>query len=217
MDSITTTTNSKKRNAMEESLQPSKRAKSSSVENETSSKRPKTVAKKTTKSAVPKPILNQAPTTPLEVFVFGTGDFGELGLGVGAGKSTVKRPRLNPLLDAKQVAVVQLACGGMHTAALADSNEIITWGVNDQASLGRDTTWDGGLRDVDDEDSDSDSDYGENLNPMEATPAAMDMAKFPKEASFVQVVAGNSTTFALTDTGDVYGWGTFRVSLAGSI
>lgn len=164
--------------------------------------------------------INDAPTKPLEVFVFGEGSAGELGLGSVAvnGKKPVdvKRPRLNANLDATKVGVVQVATGGMHTVVLTKDNKILTWGVNDQGALGRDTTWDGGLRDADADaegsDSDSDDDDDTGLNPHESTPGEIDTAGVVPGTRFVQVVASDSASFALTEDGRVYGWGTFRAS-----
>ncbi|CAK7267870.1 hypothetical protein SEPCBS57363_002809 [Sporothrix epigloea] len=162
--------------------------------------------------------INDAPTQTLEVFVFGEGSAGELGLGsvVANGKKPVdvKRPRLNTHLDAAKVGVVQVAAGGMHAIALTKNNKVLTWGVNDQGALGRDTTWDGGLRDLDagaDSDSDSDDDDS-GLNPHESTPAEIDISGVVPGTKFVQVVASDSASFALTEDGRVYGWGTFRAS-----
>ena len=163
--------------------------------------------------------INEAPTQVMDIFVFGEGTAGELGLGSvrvdGKKPIDVKRPRLNPNLK----GIVQVACGGMHVAALTQDNKILTWGVNDQGALGRDTTWDGGLRDVsendkeesDDDESDDDDDTG--MNPKESTPAEVDTSNIPENTTWVQLVASDSATFALTTTGQVYGWGTFRVSL----
>jgi regulator of chromosome condensation len=95
----------------------------------------------------------------------------------------------------------------MHTVALTRDNRILTWGVNDEGALGRDSDWTGKLRDIDD-DPEEDGD----LNPLEATPTALPAAHFPRGTAFVQVAAGDSCSFALTDTGSVYGWGTFKVS-----
>lgn len=97
------------------------------------------------RNQAPGPIIeNKAPTTRLDVYVFGEGSAGELGL--GPKKSVdVKRPRLNPLLDAEKVGVVQLSAGGMHVAALTFDGKVLTWGVNDNYALGRDTPWEGGL------------------------------------------------------------------------
>ncbi|KAH6619299.1 regulator of chromosome condensation 1/beta-lactamase-inhibitor protein II, partial [Chaetomium sp. MPI-SDFR-AT-0129] len=150
--------------------------------------------------------INQAPADVLSVLVFGNGDAGELGLGPKVQEAA--RPRLNPFLDPENPAalhVVQIACGGMHTVALTRDNEIVTWGVNDNCALGRNMVWEGGLRDID-----GDPEEEGELNPLEATPTPIPADSFPPETKFVQVSAGDSCSFALTDTGDVYGWGTFK-------
>ncbi|PCD32658.1 hypothetical protein AU210_008904 [Fusarium oxysporum f. sp. radicis-cucumerinum] len=161
--------------------------------------------------------LNDAPTQILDVYVFGEGSSGELGLGskrVNNKKPIdVKRPRLNDNLSAANVGVVQISCGGMHAVALTHDNKILTWGVNDQGALGRDTNWDGGLRDMDkSEDSDSEDEDDTGINPMESTPTAVSDEHFAPGTKFVQVVASDSASFALTEDGRVYGWGTFRSS-----
>ncbi|KAL2175045.1 regulator of chromosome condensation 1/beta-lactamase-inhibitor protein II [Thermothelomyces heterothallicus CBS 202.75] len=154
--------------------------------------------------------INEPPTQVMDIFVFGEGTAGELGLGSvrvdGKKPIDVKRPRLNPNLK----GIVQVACGGMHVAALTKDNKILTWGVNDQGALGRDTTWEGGLRDVDDEDEDSEDGDDTGMNPKESTPGEIDTSNIPHDVKWVQVVASDSATFALTTTGQVYGWGTFR-------
>jgi len=150
-------------------------------------------------------VLNNASQTKLQIYVCGEGSGGELGLGP-KNATNVKTPRVNSNL----AGVVSVATGGMHAAALTADNRILTWGVNDLFTLGRDTTWDGGVRDVDEENSDTESEA--ELNPKESTPTAIPSSSFPPGTEFVQVAAGDSTTFALTDKGLVYGWGTFRVS-----
>ncbi|CAF3557051.1 unnamed protein product [Fusarium graminearum] len=161
--------------------------------------------------------INEAPTKILDVYVFGEGSSGELGLGskrINNKKPIdVKRPRLNDNLAAATTGVVQISCGGMHAVALTHDNKILTWGVNDQGALGRDTTWDGGLRDMDSaEDSDSDDEDDSGINPKESTPTAVDDEFFAPGTKFVQVVASDSASFTLTEDGRVYGWGTFRSS-----
>lgn len=160
------------------------------------------------------PEINQPPTQRLNVYVFGEGTAGELALGTAKNAVDVKRPRLNPNLNAQTVGVVQVAAGGMHCVALTHDNKVLTWGVNDQGTLGRDTEWEGGLKDMDDNASDSDDDDRDDngLNPKECTPGEVDWSKtdVPEGTRFVQVAAGDSTSFALTDDGRVYGWGTFR-------
>ncbi|KAL8738842.1 MAG: hypothetical protein Q9181_000446 [Wetmoreana brouardii] len=163
---------------------------------------------KATPKVKPKVIINVAPTDRVDVYVFGEGSSGELGLGTAKTAIDVKRPRLNPLLSSKTVGVVQIACGGMHVAALTHDGKVLTWGVNDQGALGRDTTWDGGLRDVGESDDESDSGGDSGLNPFESTPTAI--TSFPDGTVIVKLSAGDSHTLALTDDGLVFGWGTFR-------
>lgn len=156
--------------------------------------------------------INQRPSQHLDIYVFGEGSSSELGLGTAKTAIDVKRPRLNPLLSANQVGIVHVACGGMHVAALTHDNKILTWGVNDQGALGRDTTWEGGLKDMDDNDSDDSDKSDSGLNPAESSPTAVPASSFPGDTQFVKLAAGDSHTLALTDDGHVYGWGTFRVS-----
>jgi regulator of chromosome condensation len=171
-----------------------------------------------TASATPAQFMNSAPTTRLNVLVCGDGSAGELGLGT-KNAIDVTRPRLNKNLDANTVGIVSLAAGGMHGAALTHDNKVLTWGVNDHHALGRETEWDGGLRDVDapDDTSEASDESESDLNPKEATPTAIAADKFLSGTKIVQITAGNSTTFALTEDGLVYGWGTFRVSSNSSI
>ena len=154
--------------------------------------------------------INSAPQNVLALFVFGSGDCGELGLGPSVTEAL--KPLMNPYFDPDEPSkfhVVQLHCGGMHTVALTDRNRIVTWGVNDNGALGRHTQWDGVQRDIN-EDSGDEGDG--DLNPLESTPTALPRNSFTPGTNFVQVVAGDSCSFALTDTGLVYGWGAFVVS-----
>lgn len=199
----------------------------------------KAVAPKKAPKPVPKvkvgAQINFAPTQPLDIFVFGEGSAGELGLGSrrtdGKMPIDVKRPRFNPNLSGENPGVVQFACGGMHGIALTKDNKVLTWGVNDNGALGRDTTWNGGLRraslqgnwddndeNENNEEEDISSDDGEDdeddsgLNPRESTPAEIDMTNVAPGTKFVQVAATDSASFALTEDGRIYSWGTFRVS-----
>ncbi|KAH7381772.1 regulator of chromosome condensation 1/beta-lactamase-inhibitor protein II [Cadophora sp. MPI-SDFR-AT-0126] len=160
--------------------------------------------------------LNIPPDEKLDVYVCGDGESGELGLGPkpldGKKATNVKRPRLNKLLDASTVGVVQIAAGGMHCVSLTHDQKIVTWGVNDNGALGRDTTWEASTRDIDYESGSEDSDEAD-LNPMESTPIAIPAEDFGKPVpTFVQVVASDSASCALTSEGLVYGWGTFRAN-----
>ncbi|CAG8971576.1 hypothetical protein HYALB_00009225 [Hymenoscyphus albidus] len=153
--------------------------------------------------------VNDAPTGKLDIYVFGAGEQGELGLGSGARVKDVQRPRLNKNLDSKSIGVAQIAVGGMHCVALTHDGKILTWGVNDNYALGRDTAWEAPTRDADASDSEDD-DEESGLNPRETTPTAIPSECFPDDvAGFSQVVATNSASFALTLDGRVFGWGAF--------
>ena len=178
--------------------------------------KPKPKPPTTTATTAPSlPDINQPPTEVLAVLVFGNGDAGELGLGPKL--QDAARPRLNTYLDPDDPSamhIVQLDCGGMHTIALTDDNRIVTWGVNDNGALGRNTDWEGGLRELrSDEGSEEEEDEGE-LNPQESIPTPISVDVFPPGTEFVQVAASDSCSLALTSTGLVYGWGTFKVSFA---
>ncbi|KAF3926834.1 Alsin [Dactylellina cionopaga] len=156
-------------------------------------------------------VVRERSTTKVDVFVFGKGDMCELGLGPNPKARTVNRPRLNPFLPSDSVGVVQVAVGGMHTAVLTHDGQILTWGVNDQNALGRSTTWDSPEVDIDttsngDDDSDDDAD----INPLESTPGPVE--GLPDEVNIVSIACSDSLTLAITDTGFVYAWGTFRCS-----
>jgi regulator of chromosome condensation len=147
--------------------------------------------------------VNKVPTVSLDIFVFGDGSCAQLGLGsktVGNMSPTEALvPRLNPQLSSEKVGVVQFACGGMHTVALTRDNTILTWGVNDLGALGRDTK------------VEEDEDDDDELNPSESIPGLVNTAHLGPDIIWSQVVASDNATFALTNEGRVYGWGTFRV------
>jgi Regulator of chromosome condensation (RCC1) repeat len=140
-----------------------------------------------------------------EVFVFGAGSMGELGLGGMQTNRDVKRPRLNGLLGVGEVGVVDVAVGGMHVAAVDYEGRVWTWGVNDQGSLGRDTKSSGTEVMKDDEDDDE-----EELNPLESRPGLVQ--GFPEDVQVVKLACGDSISVAIASDGKVYSWGTFRVT-----
>ncbi len=145
----------------------------------------------------------------------------------------IKRPLLNQRLGARLVGVVEVAVGGIHCAALTHDNKILTWGVNDEGALGRkidegrvvgpDAVEGKAGEEEDRSGSGSEARAAKRktttatcmqdsgLNASEAEPREVDPHHFPAGTKFAQVVATDSTTFAVTTTGLVYGWGSFRV------
>lgn len=179
---------------------PPKRAKPAPKETAPTSKTKTTIPRNSTAKTGQR--INEPPTAPLDIFVFGEGTGGELGLGSkivdGQSLVDVMQPRLNKLLSSDDVGVVQIACGGMHAIALTRDNKILTWGVNDLGALGRATN--------------VEEDEEDEMNPAESTPGIVDISGLEPNIRWAQVVASDNASFALTDDGHVYGWGTFRVN-----
>ncbi|CAH2350073.1 guanine nucleotide exchange factor Srm1p [[Candida] railenensis] len=159
------------------------------------------------------PDINSIPktkTTPLDIFVWGTGSMCELGLGPDAKTKEVKRPRLNPYLTKEALggaSIVDFAVGGMHTLLLDSDNRLWSWGTNDSGVLGRDTSKVAEkLKNADDDSSD---DEDGDLNEAESTPGLVE--NLPKtDNKIVQLAATDNLSAVLYDNGDVYAWGCFR-------
>jgi hypothetical protein len=67
------------------------------------------------------------------VFMVGTGDFGQLGLG----EEVQEKTRPFPLDAFGGLRVTAVACGGMHALAITEDGAVHSWGVNDDGPLGR--------------------------------------------------------------------------------
>ena len=73
------------------------------------------------------------------VYVYGSGECDQLGLGDDVFEiKKAKKPvlELSPGVPLNR-PIVQIACGGMHTIALADNGVLLSWGCNDDGALGR--------------------------------------------------------------------------------
>ena len=75
----------------------------------------------------------QVPSRAGMVYMVGSGDMGQLGLG----EELVENSRPAPLDGFQGLAVCAVACGGMHSAVLTTDGRLWTWGVNDDFALGR--------------------------------------------------------------------------------
>lgn len=166
------------------------------------------------------PPLTEPPTERLDIYVCGTGENGELGLGttrLGDGNMPSRVPRfvLNTNLDAATVGIVQIAVGEMHCVALTHDNLIYTWGCNDDGQLGRGTEGSDSSGSSSSSGTDDPDDSG--MNVLEAIPDVVPEMSFDGDPTWTQVVATASACFALTDQGDVWGWGCFQVSYSSSL
>lgn len=152
--------------------------------------------------------INSAPTQRLDVVVFGSGENGELGLGSirydRKNPVVADKPRVNHLLRADEVGVVQVAVGVRHCAALTHEGVVLTWGLNDSRALGRNTTsWE--------KSKDINYKHATDIDSLESTPLPVEGLSH-LGLKITQVAATDNATFALTDSGFVYGWGTFHDS-----
>ncbi|KAK8042333.1 regulator of chromosome condensation 1/beta-lactamase-inhibitor protein II [Apiospora phragmitis] len=169
---------------------PRKRAKTSQAPVTSKAKAEVTDAQSTVKVGK---VVNNIPSEPLDIFVFGDGSCAQLGLGSrttedGVSPTEALRPRLNKLLSSENTTgVVQIACGGMNAVALTKDHRILTWVVNDLGALGRNTKVE---EDEDDE-----------LNPAESTPGPVDMTLLGAGIVWTQVVASDNASFALAQDG----------------
>jgi len=102
---------------------------------------------------------------------------------LGLGEDIMERSR--PALVKGLENCVDIVAGGMHSVALDTEGQVWTFGCNDEGSLGRLT-----------------ADEDECFVP----------GKVSIPGKVVAISAGDSHTAALTEDGEVYGWGTFRDS-----
>lgn len=127
---------------------------------------------------------------PGHCFTFGESLFGALGHGEDV---TERRTALQ--VDVADKQVLAICSGDMHSVAITEDGSVYTWGVNDEGALGRPTDGDA---------------WNSTANGEREDSCVPGKARMPVDAFTVQVVAGGGFTFALTDSGAVYGWGMFK-------
>ncbi|KAI8929480.1 regulator of chromosome condensation 1/beta-lactamase-inhibitor protein II [Entophlyctis helioformis] len=82
----------------------------------------------------PVPHLSLPNTEVGDVFVVGSGDCGQLGLG----QEVLEKERPALLHYFKEKQIVGVNAGGLHNLALSLDGKLYSWGCNDQKALGRD-------------------------------------------------------------------------------
>ncbi|KAL3795978.1 hypothetical protein ACHAWO_013109 [Cyclotella atomus] len=142
-----------------------------------------------------------------DVAVFGDGDCGQLGCGQGV--SSARSPRIVAGLRGMDVGSV--SAGGLHTLALTEKGCVYSFGCNDEGAVGAKVE-DEGYQPVKVEGF-VPSAFGPNGvgNHPQITSFESRKAKLG-EANIVQIVAGETTSLALSEEGDVYMWGSYRDS-----
>ncbi|XP_065221614.1 regulator of chromosome condensation-like isoform X1 [Planococcus citri] len=101
---------------------------------------------------------------------------------LGIGEDESERKK--PTIVKQLTDIVDICAGGMHTLCIDRNGRVYSWGCNDDFALGRETT-----------------------SETEAIPGEVSI-----EEKVVQVTAGDSHSAALTESGKVYAWGSFRDS-----
>jgi regulator of chromosome condensation len=162
------------------------------------------------------PYFNPLPTPPehtqpgLQLFVWGTGNFGQFGLGTSA-LAEISKPRKNAWVEEKikesafgenEAGLEAIRGGGLHSLFIDGNGVVWSCGVNDDAALGRYTT------DVPDPDK-----PGSFLDVDELTAVPHPIQSLvDQKFRAVRLTAGDTISAALSAEGDLRIWGTFRVS-----
>lgn len=177
--------------------------------------------RKAAPAAKGKVIINEVPEQELDVYVWGCGSYYELGMlddsrDPDVPARNVKLPLKNPLLSGPR-GVTHVAVGARHGAALVktpenNGNKILTWGSNEYGALGRITDERPRFAAPGDDGRRSRAPLDLETAP-EWKPSLVDVNVVGEDLRFSQLACGAETTFALTDTGDVYGWGCFMVCI----
>ena len=95
-----------------------------------------------------------------------------------------------------------VAAGGMHNLVIDEAGKVWSWGINDNASLGRITS------DVPDPENPGSMIDNEKLESVPFVVGDLEAEGFRA----VSVDAGDSVSVAVSDKGALRAWGSFRVS-----
>ncbi|ODN74877.1 hypothetical protein L202_07179 [Cryptococcus amylolentus CBS 6039] len=161
--------------------------------------------------------VNHIPAIPAvsephnALFVWGTGDQGQFGLGPDL-LEEIARPKIHTWLEEQSEegklsrdgkpggGLESVDCGGMHTLAIDEGGRVRSWGINDNAALGRVTV------DVPDPSDPSKAIENEELETYPFVVETLEKEGFRA----VQVAAGDSISVAISDKGELRAWGSFR-------
>ncbi|KAH6566114.1 hypothetical protein BASA50_006301 [Batrachochytrium salamandrivorans] len=85
--------------------------------------------------SIPHPLLALESVKVGDVFVVGSGDCGQLGLGDDPDNMTREKPAMLKYFNDKHI--VGVYAGGLHSIVLTKHGKLFSWGCNDQNALGR--------------------------------------------------------------------------------
>ncbi|PLW34863.1 hypothetical protein PCANC_15888 [Puccinia coronata f. sp. avenae] len=139
------------------------------------------------------------------VLIFGAGDMGQMGLGAEK-LDDVRKPVVHSMIEdlrkEKEFAdPLHLAAGGMHTLVIDSEGKIWSWGINDNAALGRPTE---GIEGVEQEELET--------RPLPVATLSPHPIPESNRAPFkaARVCAGDSVSVAVSEQGELVAWGSFR-------
>lgn len=139
------------------------------------------------------------------LLIFGAGDMGQMGLG-SERLDDVRKPTIHAMIEELRsqnqfTTPVHVAGGGMHTLVIDSDGRIWSWGINDNAALGRQTE---GIDGVEQEELETRPKPVLNLSPT----SEPDSNRAPFKAA--RVSAGDSVSVAISEQGEAVAWGSFR-------
>ncbi|KZV75873.1 RCC1/BLIP-II protein [Peniophora sp. CONT] len=140
-----------------------------------------------------------------QIFVWGCGDFGQFGLGpehMGENEKPRRQAWVEKKIEEDVVkgGVVAIASGGMHSLFTDEQGTVFSMGVNDDAALGRKTA---GVPNPENPDEILNADL------LSTLPAKVEL---PEGYQAVSIAAGDSISAAISNTGELRVWGSFRAN-----
>ncbi|WAQ87144.1 hypothetical protein PtA15_8A45 [Puccinia triticina] len=149
--------------------------------------------------------LKQAQPDSHVALIFGAGDMGQMGMGAEK-LDDVRKPAVHSTIEElrkkKEFAEpIHLAAGGMHTLVIDSEGKIWSWGINDNAALGRKTE---GILGVEQEELETRPMCVATLSPQPDP----ESGRTPFKAA--RACAGDSVSVAVSEEGELVAWGSFR-------
>ncbi|KAJ4408889.1 hypothetical protein N0V85_004170 [Neurospora sp. IMI 360204] len=162
-------------------------------------------------------IINRAPREAMDVYIMGANDKGQLCMGPDYRIRTVVQQPTRNLKLSENNQTVAIAVGNNHGLALTADNRVLSWGSNEHGALGRvtelvklnDGRWVSWYR-VQTVDPNPNSPEGRRVPFNLQTPRNINWIAIERGTVFTQVAVTDYASFALTETGQVYGWGAFE-------